>query len=53
MRKTKCYVTMTAAEHRLALDAMICFRNKALAMGIDTVDIDRLLQKLQHKRRWF
>ena len=53
MRKTKYYITMTAAERRLALDAMLRFRNKALSQGIDTVDIDQLIQKLQRKRRWF
>lgn len=53
MRKTKYYITMTAAERRLVLDAMLRFRNKALSQGIDTVDIDQLIQKLQRKRRWF
>ena len=53
MRKTKYYITMTAAERRLALDAMLRFRNKALSQGIDTVDIDQLIRKLQKKRRWF
>lgn len=52
MRKTKYYVTMTAAEGRLTLNAMLRFRNKAIAQGIDTVDIDQLIRKLQ-KRRWF
>lgn len=53
MKKTKYYVTMSAAERRLALDAMIRFRNKVLSQGIDTVDIDQLIRKLQKKRRWF
>ena len=53
MRKTKYYITMTAAERRLALDAMLRFRNKARSQGIDTVDIDQLIQKLRRKRRWF
>ena len=53
MRKTKYYITMTAAERRLALDAILRFRNKALSQGIDTVDIDQLIRKLQKKRRWF
>lgn len=44
MRATKYYVTMTAAERRLALIAMLRFRNKAIAQGIDTVDIDQLIQ---------
>ena len=53
MRKTMYYITMTAAERRLALDALLRYRNKTLAMGIDTVDINQLIQKLQYKRRWF
>ena len=53
MRRAKYYITMTAAERRLALDAMLRFRNKAISRGIDTVDINQLIQKLQRKRRWF
>ena len=53
MRKPKYYITMTEAERRLALNAMLRFRNKALSQGIDTVDIDQLIRKLQKKRRWF
>ena len=53
MRRAKYYITMTAAERRLALDAILRFRNKALSQGIDTVDIDQLIRKLQKKRRWF
>lgn len=52
MRATKYYLSLNAAERRLVLDALIRFRNKALANGIDTVDIDQLIWKLQ-KRRWF
>jgi len=52
MRATKYYVTMTAAERRIAVDVLLRFRNKTLAKGIDTVDIDQLIRKLQ-KRRWF
>ena len=53
MRKTKYYITMTAAERRLTLVAMLRFRDKAISQGIDTVDIDQLIHKLQRKRRWF
>ena len=53
MRKTEYYITMTAAERRLALDAMVHFRNKALSQDIDTVDIDRLIQKLQGRKGWW
>ncbi|MBQ8611399.1 MAG: hypothetical protein IJ412_06785 [Oscillospiraceae bacterium] len=52
MSKTKYYLSLNAAERRLILDALLRFRNKALANGIDTVDIDQLIRKLQ-KRRWF
>ena len=52
MRKTRFYVRMNAEECRLALDTLLRFRNKSLAQGIDTEDIDRLIRKLQ-KRRWF
>ena len=50
MRETRYYVTMSIAERRLTLDAMIRFRNKVLSQGIDTVDIDRIIQKLQGRR---
>lgn len=53
MRKAKYAVKMSPEERRLAQNAMIRFRNKALTMGIDTVDIDQLIRKLQKKRRWF
>ena len=52
MRVTKYYLCLNAAERSLALDALIRFRNKAIANGIDTVDIDEIIRKLQ-KRRWF
>lgn len=53
MRKAKYYITMTAAECRIAVDALLRFRNKAISQGIDTVDIDQLIQKLQRRWRWF
>ena len=52
MRKTKYAVKMSPEERRLAQDAMLRFRNKALAQCIDTVDIDQLIRKLQKRRRW-
>ena len=52
MRKTRYSISMNAEERRLALDALLRFRNKAISQSIDTVDIDRLIRKLQ-KRRWF
>jgi hypothetical protein len=46
MRKqSKVYLTLTPAERRLLIQSLICFRNKVIARGIDTIDIDRLLKK--------
>jgi hypothetical protein len=45
-RRTKRYLILTPTEATLALRALLCFRNKALARGIDPVDIDVLLKKL-------
>jgi len=47
-RRTKYYLTLTPAEANLALRALLHFRNKALARGIDPVDIDILIKKLSH-----
>lgn len=53
MRGTKYFVTLTAVERRLTVDAMLHFRNMAISRGIDTVDIDRLIQKLQGRKGWW
>ena len=45
-RRTKHYLYLTSAEATLALRALLHFRNKALARGIDPVDIDGLIKKL-------
>ena len=45
-RKTKHYLTLTQDEVRLALRALLSFRNKAVARGIDAVDVDGLIEKL-------
>ena len=45
-RRTKHYLILTPAEATLALHALLHFRNKALARGIDPVDIDALIRKL-------
>ena len=45
-RKRKHYLTLTPAETSLALRALLHFRNKALARGIDPVDIDVLIKKI-------
>lgn len=46
MRKDKVCVTMTPTEKRLFIQGMLFFRSKVLAEGIDTVDIDRILEKV-------
>jgi hypothetical protein len=45
IRRNKVYLTLTPAERRLLIQGLICFRNKVIARGIDTIDIDRLLKK--------
>ena len=53
MRKSKYYLSLDAAEHRLAVRAMLHFRNKVLARGVDTVDIDWVIGKLQGRKAWW
>ena len=45
-RRTKHYLILTSTEAALALRALLHFRNKALARGIDPVDIDRIIKRL-------
>ena len=45
-KKRKHYLTLTPAEARLALRALLSFQNKVVARGIDTVDVDGLIEKL-------
>ena len=47
-RRPQHYLILTPTEANLALRALLHFRNKALARGIDPVDIDILIQKLSH-----
>ena len=47
-RRTKHYLILTSTEAALALRALLHFRNKVAARGIDTVDIDGLIKKLSH-----
>ena len=47
-RRTKRYLILTPTEASLALRALLHFRNKTLARGIDPVDIDGLIKKLSH-----
>ena len=45
-RKRKYYITLTQAEARLTLRALLSFRNKVVARGIDAVDIDGIIEKI-------
>ena len=47
-RRTKHYLILTPSEAALALRALLHFRNKVVARGIDAVDIDGLIKKLSH-----
>lgn len=53
MRRSKYYLSLDAAERRLAVRAMLHFRNKVLAKGVDAVDIDRVIGKLQGRKVWW
>lgn len=43
MRKTKVYLSLTPAERRLAIIAMVWFRNKVVRKGIDPADVDGVM----------
>lgn len=45
-KKNKVCVSLTPAERRLLVQGLLFFRNKVLAEGVDTTDIDRLLKKV-------
>lgn len=45
-KKNKIYLTLNAAERRLLIRGLLSFRNKVIARGIDTVDIDRILMRI-------
>ena len=45
-KKNKVYLTLNSAERRLLVQGLLTFRNKVIARGIDTVDIDRILMKI-------
>ena len=49
--KDKRNIRMNPEEMRIAVNAMIWFRNTAIQKGIDTIDIDRLLVKLTKARK--
>ena len=46
-KKNKVYLTLNVAERRLLIQGLLSFRNKVIARGIDTVDIDRILKKIK------
>ena len=45
-KKNKVYLTLNVAERRLLIRGLLSFRNKVIAKGIDTIDIERLLKKV-------
>ena len=46
-RRTKRYLILTPNKAALALRALLHFRNKTIASGIDPVDIDRIIKRLK------
>lgn len=46
MEKRKVYLTLNTAERRLLIRGLLYFRNNAIAKGIDTIDIDRIILKI-------
>ena len=45
-KKNKVYVTLNPAERRLLIQGLLSFRSKVISRGIDTIDIDRILEKV-------
>jgi len=45
-KKMKVYLTLNATERRLLIHGLLSFRNKVLARGIDTIDIERILMRI-------
>ena len=45
-KKNKVYLTLNSAERRLLILGLLSFRNKVIAKGIDTIDIDQILKKV-------
>lgn len=46
MRARKVCVELSSAERRLVRDALLALRNRALAVGIPTEDIDAMLVRV-------
>lgn len=49
-RKRKYYLALTQGEVRLALRALLSFRNKVIARGIDAVDVGGIIRKLSIRK---
>ena len=45
-RRTKHYLILMPSETTLALRALLHFRDKVVARGIDSVDIDGIIKRL-------
>ena len=45
-KNNKVYLTLNSTERRLLIQGLLSFRNKVMARGIDTVDIDRILIRI-------
>ena len=45
-KKNKVYLTLNSAERRLLIQGKLSFRNKVIAKGIDTIDIDQIPKKV-------
>ena len=49
-RKMKHYLILTPAEAALALRALLSFRNKVIARGIDSADVEGIIRKLSIRK---
>lgn len=45
-KKNEVYVSLNLNERRLLVQGLLSFRSKVIARGIDTIDIDRILEKV-------
>lgn len=46
-------IELTPAQCKLATHALLQFRNKVIAQGIDPTDIDELIMKLTRNTHWW
>ena len=49
-KKNKVYLTLNSTERRLLIQGLLSFRTKVITIGIDTVDIDRVLMRIMKWR---